>query len=181
MLDTYHPNPKRSEDWRDHLSWGDIVSFRFPILDPPLTDKTPKKRPCLIIDRDPKDGIPMVTIAYGTSQDTRKTRGYDLAVTSQTGILAAGLHKPTRFLCCRHVHVPLSHSGFVWLAKTKSPVMGSLQGEDLELMSRIRARLQTQADSAAGLRKRRRFYGRRPIQTRSFTFITPHAASAPHS
>ena len=178
MLDTYPHDPKQSADWQEHLSWGDIVSFRFPILNNPIAGCGPKNRPCLVIDRTIIGALPFVTIAYGTTQDGRKTRGYDLAVTSQTGILAAGLHKPTRFCCCRHIRVPLNHNGFVWLAKNKSPVIGTLHGEDFDLMNRIRARLHANADIAAGRRQRRRFYGRRPNQPRSFEVGNSHTSNA---
>ncbi|SMP16012.1 type II toxin-antitoxin system PemK/MazF family toxin [Shimia sagamensis] len=166
MLDIIHDEPKRTAEWQTHLTWGDIVSFRFPILTNPVQGREPKKRPCLVIDRTLIGAIPFVTIAYGTSQDGGKSRGYDLAVTSPASIRAAGLHKPTRFQCARQIRVHLNHSGFIWLASAKSPVIGALQGEEFDAMNRIRTRLQAEADIAADRRQRRRLYGRRPFAHR---------------
>lgn len=169
MLDTYFPDPKHTAEWQDHLTWGDIVSFRFPLQDDAEAGVEPKKRPCLVIDRHQIGALPFVTLAFGTSADHKTTRGYGVDITRPARVIAAGLHRPTRFICYRKISVSLKHSGFVCNRTTESPVFGSLSGPEFERMNQVRARLQAEADIAADHRERRRLYGRRKAKPPTFT------------
>lgn len=167
MLDTSQHDPKQSADWRDHLSWGDIVSFRFPVFDRPEPGQTAKKRPCLIIDRCLIGALTFVTLAYGTSQIMRKQAAFEISVSSLSSVSASGLHQPTRFQCSRRVRVSLNFGGFVAHPITQSPVIGTLPKNEFAAMNAVRARIQAVADIAADRRVRRRFYGSRPAKTHS--------------
>ncbi|WP_136057735.1 hypothetical protein [Candidatus Halocynthiibacter alkanivorans] len=161
MLDSYSPNPKLTAEWQDHLTCGDIVSFRFPVEGDPEAVLEPKKRPCLVIDRRVIGSLPYVTLAFGTSAYHQKTRGYGVDIINPARVISAGLHQPTRFICYRKVSVPLNHIDFVRNKAIESPVLGTLSGPEFERMNQVRARLQAEADIAAEHRARRRIYGRR--------------------
>ncbi len=62
-------------DWRETLSWGDIISFRFPVEG---SDQPPKKRPCLVLAIARLRGSSFALLAYGTSANTRANRGYEV-------------------------------------------------------------------------------------------------------
>jgi len=53
MLDNTFPTPTMTEAWRDHVTYGDIVSFRFPLAEMDATGR-PKARPCLILEIEVK-------------------------------------------------------------------------------------------------------------------------------
>ncbi|NIZ63060.1 hypothetical protein DL239_19010 [Sedimentitalea sp. CY04] len=84
-------------------------------------------------------------------------------------MIAAGLHRPTRFICYRKISVSLKHNGFVCNRTTESAVFDSLSGPEFERMNQVRARLQAEADIAADHRERRRLYGRRKAKPPTFT------------
>ncbi|WP_206615565.1 hypothetical protein [Solirhodobacter olei] len=63
-------------DWRQALTWGDIVAFRFP--SPPDGrggDFRPKARPCVVLDVTGYLGARYATRAYGTTSDSRANLG----------------------------------------------------------------------------------------------------------
>lgn len=166
MLDISLHDPKHTAEWRNHVSWGDIVSFQFPMFDNPEPSHVPKKRPCLIIDRCLIGALTFVTIAYGTSQLMRKQVGFDLTVSSLSSVAEAGLHRPTRFQCGRRLRVSLNFGGFVQHHQTQSPVIGTLPKSEFAAMNAVRARIHAEADIAADRRSRRTFHGRRPVKPR---------------
>jgi hypothetical protein len=49
-ITTHSPAIAPSGDWRETLSWGDIVSFRFPVEG---AGRPPKKRPWLVLEKRP--------------------------------------------------------------------------------------------------------------------------------
>lgn len=170
MLDTLNPDPKLSARWRDHVTWGDIVSFRFPVRLPAEDCAQPKKRPCLVLDRTERAGRTFLTLAYGTSADTPANRGYEVAIFNPGRALAAGLHKPTRFVGSRRLIVPATHNGFVISRDTCSAILGRLAEAELDRLNAVRARIQAEADIAAEHRRERRggFLGRRRKPARPF-------------
>lgn len=155
MLDTIstanaaHPS---QADWREALTWGDIISFRFPVEG---AGDPPKNRPCLVLDIARSGGAHYAVVAYGTSADTPANRGYEVRLTGAEA-RAAGLHRPTRFVGSRRLLVSLDHPGIVICAATGAPVIGRLTDAAFERMNAVRARLHAEADIAADRRSERR-------------------------
>ena len=98
MLDsTFHPYPKSTNAWTDHVGDGNILGFRFPIRN--LCDEIgPRKvRPCLVLNRIERDGRDFLLLCYGTSVTTSRASGRDISVWDPGLAAACGLRKPTRF------------------------------------------------------------------------------------
>lgn len=160
MLDLQHINPKLTPDWADHVTWGDIVSFRFPVLRRAEEPAPCKKRPCLVLDRaESVDGVRLL-LCYGTSVTEVRRTGYDIDITRDEALLA-GLRKTTRFIGARRILVSVHNRGFVCHPGLGSPVIGSLDGAAFERMNRVRARIFAEADIASEARRRRRDLRRR--------------------
>ncbi|KAF0674372.1 hypothetical protein [Profundibacterium mesophilum] len=141
--------------WQDHLSYGDIVSFRFPLAEEGHTGR-PKARPCLILDLEEHGGKRYALLAYGTTSRRRSNVGYEVHVRRRTDYLSAGLNEPTRFVGARRLLVPLSHSGFVICRATGAPVLGRLDGNPFDAMNAVRGRIHAERDIAADRRVGRR-------------------------
>lgn len=133
--------------WTETLSHGDIVSFRFPIADE--NGAAPKARPCLVLDIEEREGLHLVTLAYGTSAEGRANRGYEIRVACPEDAAAAGLDRPTRFVGARRLIVSLAHPGFHVSRSLGTPVIGRLPGIALARMHRVRARIHAERDIAA--------------------------------
>ncbi|MCR9111581.1 hypothetical protein [Marivita sp. XM-24bin2] len=149
---THSPAIAPSDDWRETLSWGDIVSFSFPVEG---AGRPPKKRPCLVLDITNLGETRYAVLAYGTSADTSANRGYEVKLT-ETEARAAGLHRSTRFVGARRMLVALDHCGFVICAATGAPTIGRLNGDAFERMNVVRGRILAEAEMAADQRTRRR-------------------------
>lgn len=146
-------------NWRDTLSWGDVVSFYFPVKE--VDGPASKRCPCLVINAFVKAEQRFVTLAYGTSTERRGLRRYEVQVYDAEAISSAGLTRPTRFLGSRRITVSTQHPGFICGKKTDAPVLGRLKGPAFMRMNNIRDRLQKDADAAAHDctdRTRRQFY-----------------------
>jgi len=160
MLDATPITLTKTDAWQDHISYGDIVSFRFPVAE--AGDSTPlKARPCLILDIEEKKGVHYALLAYGTTSRRKANVGYEIHVRTSAACAAAGLDAPTRFVGARRIFVPLAHSGFVIHPGLGAPVLGRLEGEEFERMNEVRARIIAMADIRADrkvrtLRKRTR-------------------------
>lgn len=159
MLDQKHTtdmqlDPSMKADWRDHLTWGHVVLFLFPIKLAGEGEK-PKARPCLILDCPEINGRRFAVVAYGTSVNSQANRGYEIVVDG-TEALDLGLAKPTRFIGARRILVPLDHKGFLNVVGTPSPVIGRLSGRAFNRMNAVRGRIQAEADIAAERRAERR-------------------------
>lgn len=161
MLDTTTTTLTMTPAWRDHLSYGDIVSFRFPLAEEAGTGK-PKARPCLILDIETRDGQRYALLAYGTTSRRRSNVGYEIHVRRRDEYLPAGLDEPTRFVGARRLLVPLTHSDFAICRATGSAVLGRLEGAPFDDMNAVRGRIHAEADIAADRRSRRRGGLRRP-------------------
>jgi len=141
-----------SADWREALTWGDIISFRFPIEG---AGALPKKRPCLVLDVHRLGDSRYALLAYGTSADTQANRGYEVRLTEPEA-RAAGLHRPTRFVGARRMLVAVDHPDIIISAATDTPLIGRLTGAAFERMNAVRARIHAEADIAADRRSERR-------------------------
>ncbi len=135
----------RVSEWKGHLSYGDIVRFRFPVSLPSDQDK-PKVRPCLVLDTEELLGEKFAWLAYGTSANTNSNRGYEIRLGHMPDVVAAGLKKPTRFVGARRILVSLENSGFVCSSGTNSPIVGRLTGGAFDRLNSVRARIQAEAD-----------------------------------
>ncbi|CUH39173.1 hypothetical protein JSE7799_01894 [Jannaschia seosinensis] len=176
MLDTITTNLTMTSAWQDHVSHGDIVSFRFPLAEERGSGQ-PKARPCLILDIEMHGGQRYALLAYGTTSRRRSNVGYEVHVRRRAEYLIAGLDEPTRFVGARRLLVPLTHSGFATCRATGSAVLGRLDGAPFEAMNAVRGRIHAERDIAADRRSRRRGGLRRG---RDFTVErrTPRRASA---
>ena len=155
----YHdPKPLTSEPiWPDDLQRGDVVRFRFPVAE--ADGETPKLRPCLVIETGKLNGRLSATLAYGTSAHPKRNYGYEVIVKGKPAMRAAGLTKPTRFICIRRITVSTAHPGFEPLCGT--PVIGRLDASLLQRMDAVRARLWAEHDIAAERRHERDLERRR--------------------
>ncbi len=155
MLDSTPTLSTMTTAWRDHVSHGDIVSFRFPLAEEGSQGR-PKARPCLILDIEVRDGIRYALLAYGTSSRRRSNIGYEVHVRRRADRLMSGLDAPTRFVGARRLLVPLTHKGFVICGATGSAVLGHLAGGPFAAMNAVRGRIHAEHDIAAERRSRRR-------------------------
>lgn len=149
------PNPIVAEtNWRDIIQRGDVVLFRFPVNKRGRRAQ-PKRRPCLVLDIRTIDGTKFLDLAYGTSSDTKANKGYEIRIRQIASYLAAGLDRPTRFVCARRITVSVNHPGFNEEGKPRT-LIGRLDPPLMERMNALCALLQVKADDAAKLRKNRR-------------------------
>jgi hypothetical protein len=135
--------------WQDLIERGDVVLVRFPINDD--TDapaEQPKRRPCLVLDVFDLNGTTFVELAYGTSAPTKANRGYEVRVNQTASCHAAGLDRPSRFVCARHIIVSVNHPGFDG-GDNRGTLIGHLDPPLIERMNDVRARIQAEADIKA--------------------------------
>jgi hypothetical protein len=155
MLDTTTTIHTMTPAWRDHLAYGDIVSFCFPLAEEGSSGQ-PKARPCLILDTQVRGDQRFALLAYGTTSRRRSNVGYEVHVRRRADYLAAGLNEPTRFVGARRLVVPLTHSGFAICRATGSAVIGRLESAPFDAMNAVRGRIHAEADIADDRRSRRR-------------------------
>jgi hypothetical protein len=155
MLDTINTTLTMTPAWQDHVSHGDIVSFRFPLAEESGTGR-PKARPCLVLDIETKSDERYALLAYGTTSHRRSNVGYEIHVRRRADYLSAGLDEPTRFVGARRILVPLTHKGFVIFRGTGSCVLGILDGAPFEAMNAVRGRIHAERNIAAERRAQRR-------------------------
>ncbi|WP_417524809.1 hypothetical protein [Marinovum sp.] len=155
MLDSTQTTFAMAPAWQDHISPGDIVSFRFPLAEEGHTGR-PKARPCLILDLEEHGGKRYALLAYGTTSRRRSNIGYEVHVRRRADYLSVGLNEPTRFVGARRLLVPLNHSGFAVCRATGSAVLGRLAGSALAAMNAVRGRIHAERDIATDRRAERR-------------------------
>ncbi|CTQ48097.1 hypothetical protein [Jannaschia donghaensis] len=153
MLDSTPIIHTMTAEWRDHISPGDIVSFRFPLAEDG-NRAHPKARPCLILDIEERGDHRFALIAYGTTSRRKSNIGYEVHVRRREDYAAAGLNRPTRFVGARRVLVSLDHSGFALCGATGSAVLGRIEGKPYEVMNLVRGRIYAIRDIAADRRAR---------------------------
>lgn len=155
MLDSTQTTFAMTPAWQDHISPGDIVSFRFPLAEEGHSGR-PKARPCLVLDLEEHGGKRYALLAYGTTSRRRSNIGYEVHVRRRADYLAAGLNEPTRFVGARRLLVPLNHSGFSVRRATGSAVLGRISGAPFTSMNAVRGRIHAEHDIAADRRNARR-------------------------
>lgn len=160
MFDITKFNPKMTCAWRDHVSHGGIVSFRFPFNVNGQTEQ-PKVPPGLILEIEVHNGQSYALLAVGTASHRRSHVNQEIHVRRQAEYEPARLDEPTRFIGARRPLVPLTHSGFVVSSVTHSPVLGRLDGQPFEDMNAVRGRIHALRDMHTASRRRRSGYPRR--------------------
>ena len=109
-------DPAKTKAWQEHVSWGHVVIFRFPIR-LPGENETAKARPCVILETLTIGIERYAVVAYGTSAGSNANRGYDIDARG-TEAAAAGLNRDTRFVGVRRITVSLDHAGFVHVGRS---------------------------------------------------------------
>jgi hypothetical protein len=155
MLDATTFSAATTDAWRDDLSHGHIVLFRFPLSEGG-EDAEIKARPCLVLDIETIGGVRYAVIAYGTTSRRKANVGEEIHVCKRDAYTTAGLNEPTRFVGARRILVPLTHTGFVDIANTGSPVLGRLVDSELERLNAVRGRIRALRDIAIGRHSTRR-------------------------
>ena len=171
MLDSTHYTELSTDLWRDTLCHGDIVLFRFPHSEA-CDGAEIKARPCLVLDIETLGEIRYAVVAYGTTSRRKSNVGEEIHVRKREAFTAAGLNEPTRFIGARRILVLLTHKAFVEVAKTGSPVVGTLVGSELERLNVVRGRIhalrdiaaETQGPQSSNPRRRRSHLGLRPMR-----------------
>jgi hypothetical protein len=179
MLDATTFSPATTDAWRDDLSQGKIVLFRFPLSEGG-DDTEIKARPCLVLDIETIVGVRYAVIAYGTTSRRKSNVGEEIHVCKRAAYMAAGLNEPTRFVGARRILVPLTHTGFVDVANTGSPVLGRLVDSEFERLNAVRGRihaLRSIATERHANRRRRSHLGLRPMRgvTVEYRALPPRA------
>jgi hypothetical protein len=140
------------QPWTETLDRGDVVVFSFP-----CSDEGPvKPRPCLVLEVGRAGDNGFVELAYGTTSKTAANRGYEIHVSREAAMRAAGLSKPTRFVAARRVIASFGSALFLTNASHPTPVIGRLDPDTMERMNAVRARLWAEKDFAAERRRERR-------------------------
>lgn len=139
-----------------HLQRGDVVLFRFPFSEGVRDRGLARLRPCLVLDTKMVKDEPFIEIAYSTTAKIRANLGYEVMVGTPEACEAAGVQKPTRFVCAHRILVHARHHSFDDGSGAGPQIIGHLDAPRLERMNAVRARIQAEADIAAHFRKERR-------------------------
>ncbi|GAW37461.1 hypothetical protein RA2_04544 [Roseovarius sp. A-2] len=134
--------------WKDRLTTGDVVRFRFPVDDPDNPDAKAKRRPCLVMGVRWFGGQKFVEIAYGTGAQTSANRGFEIRVKGGRAKAQAGLRCYTRFIGTRAIIVSIEHPGFEPDPETGTPVMGRLDAKHMQRLVSVKATRRTYGDTA---------------------------------
>ena len=169
MLDTTHHTPTMTHAWRDHVSYGDIVAFHFPLAENGRAGEH-EARPCLILDIEVHGGLRYALLACGTESRGRANVNQQIHVRRRAEYEPAGLAEPTCFMAARRLLVPLTHRGFVEASANQSPVLGRLDGQPFDAMNAVRGRIHALRDMhTARLRGRSGYPRRGQAAGREFT------------
>ena len=163
--------------WQETLSRGDIVLFRFPIIENGF--EAAKTRPCLVLDVEVHGGNRRAALAYGTSAQTAANRGYEIWVKRQSSMAVAGLYRPMRFVGSRRISVALCHAGFK-LGEQGSPVIGQLDDYLVRRMNAVRARMQAEQDIAMEALQEKREERQRWLRENA-TLASPDLSARPRN
>ena len=134
MLDATLPtNLTLGFDWRDKLSPGYIVMFRFPLED--QTMPTEKIR-CLVLEIEAVGTTRFAVLIPALPSRRPSDHARIISIGKRTELDAAGLD----------LRVPLTHERFVRSCVTGSPVIGQLAGASRERLTAARGRLHALRD-----------------------------------
>ena len=106
----------------------------------------PKRRPCLVLDVFELNGTTFVELVYGTSVGTKANTGHEVRVGHTASCHAAGLDRPSRFVCSRRIIVSVNHPDFDG-KDDRGTLIGRLDPPLIERMNEVRARLQAEAEA----------------------------------
>lgn len=141
-------NETAPSDWRERLTTGDVVNFRFPVDDPDNPDAVAKRRPCLVYDIRWFSSQKFAELAYGTGARTRANHGFEVRVNHPAARKRAGLDRSTRFIGACTIMVSLDHPGFEPGDLTRSPIIGTLEPPLQKRLLQVRAKRAALGNSA---------------------------------
>ncbi|RKF12398.1 hypothetical protein D6850_18170 [Roseovarius spongiae] len=149
MLDTpeFSVSPSCA-DWRDDVSYGDIVLFRFPGAGRPAAAR-PAVRPCLVLDVETLNTRRCAVLVPAFPAHHAGASGRALVLRGRAEYGPAGLERPMRFPIRSRLIVPLEHDGFAPSKATGTPLVGRLCGDAVERMNVERARIHALRDIRA--------------------------------
>lgn len=153
MLDDFLSELTRP--WIQSLRVGDLVLYRFPMVDPGDGHDL-KPRPCVVADIADIHGMLLLELFPGTQAPLPEPIADDIVTdaTAFWGDLAEG--DDWRFLSKRAVKVDAGHGSFVSPPGETSPDVGRLYGSALEQLEALRAaREASRARDLAAKRKPR--------------------------
>lgn len=134
--------------WRDQLRPGDVVLFRFPCAEAKPAEK-PKRRTCLVVETTERSNSRLVELAYGTSIEGGLNVGDEVHVTATDEMAAAGVRRPTRFVCARRIMVTVDYSGWDINRAHPSPIVGHLSEATKQRLNAIRCKISAHRAIAA--------------------------------
>ncbi|MEX1236530.1 MAG: hypothetical protein WEB56_16225 [Roseovarius sp.] len=172
MLDTTTSSFTSSfnADWQNRVSYGDILTFRFPGLAQPAAAR-PAARLCLVLDIETIGGrrCAVLVPAVPARRPVSAERAVTLA--RRMEYRKAGLEGPTRFPIRSRLIVPFGHDGFVPSETTGTPVIGRIEGSPFERMNAERARLHALRDIREDHAQDQRPQRRGPQRGRDFSVV----------
>ena len=144
MLDATLPTDLTlGADWRDKLSSGDIVTFRFP---PDDRSCFAGDTACLVLEIKAVGTTRFAVLIPALPSRRPSDNARIISIGKRTELDAAGLDLPTRFAVQDRRRVPLTDEGFVHSCVTGSPVIGQLVGASRERLQAARGRLHALRD-----------------------------------
>jgi hypothetical protein len=108
-----------------------------------------------VLEVEGRGGGRFLEAAYGTSRD-RRDRGYGVRVSRAAALAAAGLERPSTFLCSRRITISPANGGFDTGGGTRALVIGRLDAAALERMNAVCARVHAVRDTLAERRAEKR-------------------------
>lgn len=122
--------------WIDELRIGDLVLCDLPPADRP--EEAALRRPWLLLDRFTRTGGPCLALAPLQQARLQAQRGYEIVVAMPRDLRSAGLRRRAVFACRRPRIVPVE--------EFRGTRIGRLQGDRLERLNAVRARLDAERD-----------------------------------
>ncbi len=167
MLDanSAHLDITDTQDWRDQLSHGDLVVFRFPIAG---RADCAVPRPCLVLDIETVGSRRCAVLVPASPSRHPSTSARIVSIGRRADYRAAGLDRPTQFRVSQRLLVPLSHEDFVPSAETGSPLIGTLNSSGRARLDLARGRLHALRDMREDRSSDHRSHRRQSVRGRDF-------------
>ncbi len=165
------PDATFTENWRDQISHGDLVVFRFPIAG---RADCAVPRPCLVLDIETVGSRRCAVLVPATPSRHPSTSARIVSIGRRADYRAAGLDRPTQFPVNQRLLVPLSHEDFVPLAETGSPLIGTLNSSGRARLDLARGRLHALRDMRDDRSSDHRSHRRQPVRGRDFVVEMRH-------